>query len=98
MAKHITRSLHYLHLVFLCLCLLGILAHFLADNLDHVGWETSVETSHFDPSHHDQHEDNFLLPGVNLAGAPGGLIMANSTHNSNILSHSISPQLPPPKI
>ena len=98
MAKPAKRPFFFLSLVFLLVCICGLVAHFLADNLDHVGWEMAIEASDFDPPHHDHHEENFLLPGVDMAGVPGGLLMTNSDSTSNNLPHSVSPQLSPPKI
>jgi hypothetical protein len=81
----------------LVICLAGLSAHFLADNLEHFMWESAADSYSADANHSDHQDENSLLSGQEHVDDVASI--RPSLMEGCLFRHlpSISPLLPPPK-
>jgi len=103
MAKnYFTLSSRYITFI-LCGCIFSLTAHYLTVGVPNVVdcfWEQVLDEDTADISDVNDHhsDDNYVLPVSAFGHNPGGLAFIRDDFALNRFSHSISPQLPPPKL
>jgi len=89
--------------IILCCCIFSLTAHYLTVGMPNVVdsfWQQVLDEHTSDISDVNDHhsDDNYVLPVSAFGHNPGGLAFMRDDLALNRLSHSISPQLPPPKL